>query len=189
MLFRSESVREVSERGALPVLVFDLDSTLFSTCPRNLKILEDFVTARGEEHPLLKEIWPTLTEEDMGWNVHESLQERGVEDEELLADLRKFWAARFFTDEFCEIDTPVPGAPEFVSACHDAGAFIYYLTGRHVHGMEKGTCLGVSPVFGHVSYEPPWVQSSGAQGGRVIAAGSPDANLEAKRVAWKGRWW
>lgn len=138
-----ESVREVSERGALPVLVFDLDSTLFSTCPRNLKILEDFVTARGEEHPLLKEIWPTLTEEDMGWNVHESLQERGVEDEELLADLRQFWAARFFTDEFCEIDTPVPGAPEFVSACHDAGAFIYYLTGRHVHGMEKGTVNGL----------------------------------------------
>ncbi len=134
-----ESVREVSERGSLPVLVFDLDSTLFSTCPRNLKILEDFVAARGDEHPVLREIWPTLTEADMGWNVNECLEERGVEDEALLSDLRKFWGARFFTDEFCEIDSPIPGAPEFVSACHDAGAFIYYLTGRHVGGMEKGT--------------------------------------------------
>ena len=35
--------------------------------------------------------------------------------------------------------TTIPGAPEFVTACHDAGAFIYYLTGRHVGGMEKGT--------------------------------------------------
>jgi hypothetical protein len=134
-----ESVREVSASGALPVLVFDLDSTLFSTCPRNLKILEDFVAARGDEHPILHEIWPTLTEADMGWNVNECLQERGVEDEALLSDLRKFWGERFFTNEFCEIDSPIPGAPEFVSACHDAGAFIYYLTGRHVGGMEKGT--------------------------------------------------
>jgi len=134
-----ESVAEVSRGGRLPVLVFDLDSTLFSTCPRNLKILEDFVTARGDEHPVLHEIWPTLTEADMGWNVHESLRERGVEDEALLADLRKFWGERFFTNEFCQIDTPISGAPEFVTACHDAGAFIYYLTGRHVGGMEKGT--------------------------------------------------
>ena len=134
-----ESVREVSGRGSLPVLVFDLDSTLFSTCPRNLKILEDFVAARGDEHPVLHEIWPTLTEADMGWNVNECLQERGVEDEALLGDLRKFWGERFFTNEFCEIDSPIPGAPEFVTACHDAGAFIYYLTGRHVGGMEKGT--------------------------------------------------
>ena len=133
------SVAEVSARGVLPVLVFDLDSTLFSTCLRNLKILEDFVTARGDEHPVLKEIWPTLSEADMGWNVNECLQERGVEDEALLADLRKFWAERFFTDEFCMIDSVVPGAPEFVSACHDAGGFIYYLTGRHVEGMAKGT--------------------------------------------------
>ena len=134
-----ESVREVFGRGSLPVLVFDLDSTLFSTCPRNLKILEDFVAARGDEHPVLREIWPTLTEADMGWNVNECLEERGVKDEALLADLRKFWGERFFTNEFCEIDSPIPGAPEFVTACHDAGAFIYYLTGRHVGGMEKGT--------------------------------------------------
>lgn len=134
-----ESVVEVLRGGRLPVLVFDLDSTLFSTCARNLKILEDFVAARGADHPLLREIWPTLTEADMGWNVADSLQERGVEDEVLLSDLRAFWGARFFTDEFCELDTHVPGAPEFVTACHDAGAFLYYLTGRHVGGMEKGT--------------------------------------------------
>jgi len=134
-----KSIAEVSASGRLPILVFDLDSTLFSTCLRNLKILEDFVSARGGEHPVLKEIWPTLREEDMGWNVNECLQERGVDDEALLADLRKFWAERFFTDEFCAIDSVVPGAPEFVSACHDAGAFIYYLTGRHVDGMAKGT--------------------------------------------------
>ena len=134
-----KSVVEISAGGKLPVLVFDLDSTLFSTCPRNLKILEEFVETRGEEHPVLREIWPTLSEADMGWNVATSLEARGVEDEALLAELRKFWSERFFTDEFCEIDTPVPGAPEFVSACHDAGAFLYYLTGRHVGGMEKGT--------------------------------------------------
>ena len=32
-----------------------------------------------------------------------------------------------------------PGAVDYVRRIHEAGALVYYLTGRHVHGMSVGT--------------------------------------------------
>ena len=90
-------------------------------------------------HPGLADIVKRMSVGDMGWNVHEDLRRFGVEDEQLLAQLKRFWFERFFTDEYLLHDEPVPGAPAFVEACHERGALIYYLTGRHVGGMEIGS--------------------------------------------------
>jgi beta-phosphoglucomutase-like phosphatase (HAD superfamily) len=142
----SPRLREVFTRierslsgGVLPLVVFDLDSTLFSTAPRNLRILREFVELHAPRHPYLREVTSTTGVEDMGWNVHDDLRRLGVDDEELLASLADFWRERFFSDDYLLHDTPVPGAVEFVEACHDRGALVYYLTGRHVGGMEVGT--------------------------------------------------
>ena len=123
----------------LPIVVFDLDSTLFSTAERNLAILHEFAGEHAGNHPRLPEITSSLSADDMGWNIHQSLMERGVEDERLIEDLKAFWLERFFTDEYCFLDAVTPGAPEYVSRVHEAGALVYYLTGRHVGGMELGT--------------------------------------------------
>ncbi|MBK7875809.1 MAG: HAD family hydrolase [Planctomycetes bacterium] len=126
-------------RGRLPVCVFDLDSTLFSTAPRNLQILREFARAHAAKHPELTAIAARMTAEDMGWNVHDDLAKAGVRDPALLAAVREFWAERFFRDEYLLHDHEVPGAAAFVERCHTQGALIYYLTGRHVGGMEIGT--------------------------------------------------
>jgi hypothetical protein len=125
--------------GVLPLVVFDLDSTLFSTAPRNLRILREFVAARAKARPELVQKTAALTADDMGWNVHDDLRRMGVDDAELLGELKRFWYERFFSDEYVEHDTPVAGAVEYVEHCHERGAMIYYLTGRHVGGMELGT--------------------------------------------------
>jgi hypothetical protein len=142
----SARLREVLTRiqdslaaGQLPIVVFDLDSTLFTTSPRNLRILREFALARAARWPEIESLVSTLAAGDMGWGVDECLRSRGIADEALLRDLRGFWYQRFFTDAYLADDLPVPGAAEFVSACHDMGAMIYYLTGRHVGGMEIGT--------------------------------------------------
>jgi hypothetical protein len=75
----------------------------------------------------------------MGWNVHDDLKRAGVEDALVLAAVREFWRERFFQDDYLLHDREVPGAVAFVEACHTRGALIYYLTGRHVGGMEVGT--------------------------------------------------
>ncbi|MCB9892779.1 MAG: hypothetical protein H6833_14095 [Planctomycetes bacterium] len=141
-----EKLREVFPRiaesladGALPIVLFDLDSTLFETGSRNLRILREFADAQRGAHAELPELVAALTVDDMGWNVHECLSRRGVEDAALLQALRGFWFERFFTDEYVKTDLPAPGSVEFVNHCHQAGAMIYYLSGRHVGGMETGT--------------------------------------------------
>ena len=131
-------IDEALSAGVLPLVVFDLDSTLFSTAPRNWRILEEFVEEHGAR-PGLLDAFARMRPGDMGWNVHEDLRRFGFRDEEALALLKRFWTARFFTDAYVQVDEPVPGAPQFVEACHERGALIYYLTGRHVGGMELGT--------------------------------------------------
>lgn len=126
-------------RDRLPILVFDLDSTLFSTAPRNLAILREFVLENAGTHPHLADVAERIGLDDMGWNVHEDLRRFGFTEAEVLARLKGFWFDRFFRDEYLAHDTPVPGAAAFVHACHARGALIYYLTGRHVGGMEIGT--------------------------------------------------
>lgn len=133
------SVETTAKKGRLPICVFDLDSTLFSTAPRNLAILQEFIEEHRGAHPHLSDIGKRIGLEDMGWNVYQDLARFGVDDLRLLERLKGFWFERFFTDDYLSHDTPVPGAAEFVLACHARGALIYYLTGRHVGGMEIGT--------------------------------------------------
>lgn len=123
-----------------PIVVFDLDSTLFSTAARNLRILHEFAAAFGDQHSGLIEAASRLSLADMGWNVAEPLRRAGFEPNKSLID---FWKDRFFTDEYCALDEPAPGAVAFVNAIFEAGALVYYLTGRHQHGMELGTVKGL----------------------------------------------
>lgn len=133
-----ERIDTALDRRVLPMVIFDLDSTLFSTAPRNWKILQEFA-AVNSQHAGLQAALRQMSPECMGWNVHEDLRRFGLADENLLQELKKFWFSRFFTDEYVLIDSPLPGAVEFAEACHERGAMLYYLTGRHVGGMEQGT--------------------------------------------------
>ena len=123
--------------GRLPIAVFDLDSTLFTTAPRNWAILQEFLKTPGREALALQVA--ALRPEDIGWNIQDCLRQRGIGDPHLWNELRRFWGARFFTDAYLLHDRALPGAAAFVEACHSRGALIYYLTGRHVGGMEVGT--------------------------------------------------
>ena len=130
--------------GRLPLVVFDLDSTLFSTGARNLRILTEFAREHGAALPGLPDHVAALGAEDFGWTVLEPLAERGYAPEGLAKAFMPYWVGRFFTDEYVQHDPPNPGASTFVNACHARGAMIYYLTGRHRGGMEVGTVASLS---------------------------------------------
>lgn len=136
VLRRIQAARE-GER--LPLVVFDLDSTLFATAGRNMHILNDFATAYRQDHDGLENLISTVEHHDLGWDIRAPLIARGVQDQDLLSSLLSFWKDRFFTDEYVVHDFPNPGAIDYVRAVHEAGALVYYLTGRHVNGMSHGT--------------------------------------------------
>lgn len=125
--------------GQVPVVVFDLDSTLFATAHRNLAILRDFVGTHGHEFPDLDAHVAALEPDDMGWEVLAPLRDRGYAPDDLPRRFVPFWKDRFFADEWLDHDEPNPGAAEFARGVHGRGGLVYYLTGRHVGGMEIGT--------------------------------------------------
>ena len=61
-------------------------------------------------------------------------------------------AGDFYVLQFTENAEEAMSLAEFVKACHDRGALVYYLTGRHIHGMEQGTIAALVdkgfPIFG-----------------------------------------
>ena len=143
--------RKLSGRGVLPVVVFDVDSTLLDTNQRNLRILREFADGPGARFPGLSDAVAALTARDMGYDARDTLRARGFVDPELLGSLFTWWYERFFSDEYVQEDVPAPGAAEYVGACHRSGAHVYYLTARHMGGMEWGTARSLArhgfPLF------------------------------------------
>ncbi len=129
-----------AREGTLPIVVFDLDSTLFNTAGRHLAILRAF----AEHEPAVRPVVEELTHDDFGWHVSEPLEARGFRDQEALQRLSAFWFERFFHSDWVGHDQPQAGAPEYVREVHKRGALVYYLTGRHVGGMDTGTARALT---------------------------------------------
>jgi hypothetical protein len=149
-------IDSVVRAGMLPLVIFDLDGTLLDNRTRTLRILRDFTEEHGHRFPPLFEAVAALTADDLGYDARDALRERGFDDADCFSAFFSYWMERFFTDGFVVRDRALPGAVAFVQACWDRGAQIYYLTGRHVGGMEHGTAksltgLGFPMWHGRVS--------------------------------------
>ena len=132
-----EQRRRLAAAGAPPpwIALFDIDSTLMDTSPRNRAILK----AAADRIPGIRQVWPRLDLEKPFWNVVEPVRRAGLTDEAVLREVRAFWEERFFTDEWIQMDEPYPGVAAFLHALKDEGFGLAYLTGRHRQGMETGT--------------------------------------------------
>lgn len=133
-----EALRKLANRSLdapRPIAVYDLDSTLFCTGPRNLAIARAFSHYRPQISPFLDRLNP----DQMGWNVMKDIEDLGFQDQAVLIELRAFWRATFFTDHFVKLDSVYPGAAELVKAVQKAGCLTFYLSGRDEPGMRQGT--------------------------------------------------
>jgi len=117
------------------VALFDIDSTLMDTAPRNAAIL----AAAFEAIPGLAEWRHRLVLDGHTWNILDPVRRAGITDPTLLAAVEGFWRERFFTDEWVREDRPYLGAADFLHDLKAQGFRLAYLTGRHSSGMEKGT--------------------------------------------------
>lgn len=125
--------------GRAPLLVFDLDGTLFDNRPRVSAILRELAEHWRSEHPAAAELVAKVTDDDIGYGIVENLVRLGVEDAALHRAGQQFWFDRFFIDEYLHHDQPLAGAVSFVRRCYDAGASVMYLTGRDLPKMSLGT--------------------------------------------------
>lgn len=117
------------------VALFDIDSTLMDTGPRNAAILE----AAFRAVPGLAPWRGKVALDGRTWNILEPLLAAGLDDPPVLAAVRDFWAQRFFDDDWLVHDQPYAGVAVFLHDLKAEGFRLAYLTGRHSSGMEAGT--------------------------------------------------
>ena len=133
-------VAALKARGGAPVVVFDLDDTLFSTSARNLRILREFAGSPETVKAWVKEAaaLARLRPDDLRYAIVDSAKAAGVEHPGMLEALRGFWFARFFKNEYLLSDEPLPGAAAYCEDVARAGAALVYMTGRD-EAMREGT--------------------------------------------------
>ncbi len=130
-------------KGTHPLVVFDLDSTLFDVSTRLEKVLIDIAS-----EPLIQETFPNVIShfkniktERRDWGFVEVLKRAGVDHDhyELFQLVRQFWIEKFFSNRYIHFDVPYEGSVEFVQKVDRLGVPIVYLTGRDYKRMELGS--------------------------------------------------
>jgi hypothetical protein len=147
-----EVLKEVIQRtekslaaGRLPVIVFDLDSTLFDVSRRSFEILRDWL-----QHPETATFTETrerlsdLSPGDMRYSLEDVWEIKKIPYDTApfdhhLKHAKQFWRKRFFNHDYLGHDEPTPGAVGFVKRLHEMGAMVVYLTGRDIPLMAFGT--------------------------------------------------
>ncbi len=127
-----------------PVVVFDLDSTLFHVAPRTFAILSEWLKTEGPNHAESVQRLSQFAVQDLGYSVKDLWLKAKLDDEsgpegDALRAAKKYWQERFFSHNYLRHDEPMPGAVEFANAVFDAGSSIFYVTGRDTPSQGFGT--------------------------------------------------
>ena len=123
-----ERVRaEVLDGGRTPIVVFDLDDTLFDTRWRTLAVLRAWGQARGEPRLAGLEL------EEVRYDLADTLAAAGFAAWEIRGALGREVASHEarYRHEY-QLARPFPGAREYVLDVEQAGARVAYVTGRSV---------------------------------------------------------
>lgn len=128
-----------------PILLLDLDSTLYEVSPRTFQILKEWVdSAESAEFSLVRAAFDQMLLSQVGYSIEDTLTHLGLSPSHqsthaALHLVKRYWADRFFTNEYLKYDRAYKGSSNFVKKAYEAGAEIVYLTGRDAPGMKQGT--------------------------------------------------
>ncbi|MBI2501439.1 MAG: hypothetical protein HYW02_08315 [Deltaproteobacteria bacterium] len=118
-----------------PVVVFDLDDTLFSTLFRHVAVLREY--GRLHNVPLMTLIGPEhLTSWDLNKVLINNLGMEPVWVKTHMPAIRAFWNERFFSDRYLAYDVPLAGAAKYVQPLMKEGTLS--ALSRHHFPMPDG---------------------------------------------------
>lgn len=118
------------------LVLFDIDSTIMDTSPRNFAILKE----AEKEMDFLRGVSTSLSPESMGWNICSDVDAVRPLSSDEDKKLHNYWKERFFFDPWVRMDTPYPGIVSLLRWLSDAKKIpLVYLTGRDRLNMAKGT--------------------------------------------------
>lgn len=141
-------LREVKDRVTRvpsPVVLLDLDSTLYEVQPRTHQILKEWIEApESAPFPHVRDTVRRMEASHLGYSMKDTFAALGfsLDESEIRSaweSAKKFWSTRFFSSAYLSYDVPYPGAPKFCQGLEKSGATLVYLTGRSEPEMGEGT--------------------------------------------------
>ena len=102
--------------GERPVVIFDLDGTLYDNRPRTIRIVHALAASLPPECDRDAAIIRALGPGDLRYRLDDPLRPLGV-SEDVITLAKERWFRRFFTDTACADDVPMRGAAPFVQRC------------------------------------------------------------------------
>jgi hypothetical protein len=140
-----DRVEAVIAQKKLPIVVFDLDSTLFDVSKRSFEILKEWLGhADTQTFSHTRAGLAEFRAEELSYSLEELWEFKKIPTSESPFDhhfkhAKQFWRERFFGHDYLKYDEPMKGAVEFVKKLYELGASIVYLTGRDAPMMAFGT--------------------------------------------------
>ncbi len=131
--------------GRRPVVLLDLDSTLYEVRTRTFQILKEWRdTDFVQEHSVFKNALGRLEEDHIGYSLKDTFSALDIDvssvwGSKILSESKKFWAERFFSSEYLKFDHPYDGSVEFCQNLYRQGVEMVYLTGRDEKNMGEGS--------------------------------------------------
>jgi hypothetical protein len=122
-----------------PVVIFDLDETLFRVTDRTRRILQDWSGHLASKYAPVREKIFHLDPERMPEGLSAALDLVEVTDPGLRKSAQRFWGLFYYTNRYLGNDGVIPGAVAYVRAIRDSGARIIYLSGRDEERVKWGT--------------------------------------------------
>lgn len=138
-----QKVLRLTAETVNPVVILDLDSTLYEVKPRTHRILTEWADSEDAlQHTPVRKVFQKLTLPQVGYSVRDTFDHLKLcqnENAGAVDSVRRFWTSRFFTSQYLPYDHAYAGSPEFAQKLYDLGAHLVYLTGRDEPGMGHGT--------------------------------------------------
>lgn len=125
---------------ASPVVIFDLDDTLFYSSSRTEVIFKEMAEQVEFKRLYPKEIklLTQIKQSEIEYSIEDTLVGASITNKEFIKTALEFWKARFFTNSYVKEDSLIEGAKAYVHMLIGLGVKIVYLTGRD-HSMRSGT--------------------------------------------------
>ncbi|MGE0709128.1 MAG: HAD family hydrolase [Planctomycetota bacterium] len=131
--------------GQTPVVIFDLDDTLFDTRYRVRAILRDYGAQIGDAR------LEQLSVSKVHYDLTDTLRAIGFSSAEINGnlgkDVRRAWSRAFFGADAYDLDGLIRGAVAYVERLTQAGAHVVYVTGRREATRQK--CVEVLQRAGY----------------------------------------
>jgi beta-phosphoglucomutase-like phosphatase (HAD superfamily) len=137
------TVDSVRAAGRLPIVLFDIDGTLLDPAARHQAIFRRYAEEHPGEAAALRAGLERLPRSRYAYAPESTLARMGIADTALVRRVKREWVRHFFSNEYLDEDTPLPGATAYVNGLWERGAFIIYLTGRDLPRMLEGTAASL----------------------------------------------